>query len=83
MDQLADEGHSAPGADLDAAREKLFRYFQTGPRPPWREPGNDKGCEQMDADVLRLASMGAADLYLDPEAVATLLEIAAYQGWDD
>ena len=81
MDQLADGAQSAPGVDLDAAREKLFGYFQTGSRPSWREPHNDKGCEQMDADVVRLAAMTAADLYEDGEAVATLLESADYQGW--
>lgn len=75
------ETQDTPGADLEAAREKLFRYFGTGARPPWRDPRNDKGREQMDADVLRLAAMTAADLYEDGEAVATLLEIADYQGW--
>jgi hypothetical protein len=78
---MQQDGSEAQGADLEAAREKLFGYFQTGTRPRWREPGNDKGRAQMDADVLRLTSMTAADLYEDGEAVATLLEIADYQGW--
>lgn len=75
------ETQDAPGTELEAAREKLFRYFATGTRPQWREPHNDKGREQMDADVLRLAAMTAANLHEDGDAVATLLEIADYQAW--
>lgn len=81
MQQDGTEAQDAPGAALDAARAKLFGYFGTSAPPRWREPGNDKGSAQMDADVLRLAAMLAADLYEDGDAFATLLEIADYQGW--
>lgn len=81
MQHDGNDAQYTPSVALDAARAKLFGYFGTGTPPRWHEPGNDKGSAQMDADVLRLSAMTAADLYEDPEALATLLMIADYQNW--
>lgn len=69
---------------VEEARTIVYRriYGHDQQPPPYREPGTDQGRERLDADCLRLAAMDADVFVLDPEAVATALEIAEQLRWD-
>lgn len=80
----SDPAEDEPAMTPEQARTILYQRLLNPdhPAPRYRDPGTDQGRERLDADCLRLAAMRPLDLAHDPEALATLLEIAEHQHWD-